>query len=95
MFKIGQQGDEELLSVSQKIVINWRWLGMMSGLTHLTLNEIDKAKCEESDKMYAVLRKWKESLGSGASYEALAPLLEKCLIHGHGLIERYCHDKGK
>ena len=68
---------------------------MMTGLTHLTLNEIDEANGEESDKMYAVLRKWKESLGSGASYEALALLLNKCFIHGHDLIEIYCHDKGK
>ena len=95
MFKIGQPGDDELLSLSQEFVINWRWLGMMSGLTHLTLNKIDKANGKESDKMYAVLRKWKESLGSGASYKALALLLDKCFIHEHDLIERYCHDRGK
>ena len=95
MVKIGQPEDEELLRLSQKFVINWRSLGMMTGLTHLTLNEIDEANGKESDKMYAVLRKWKESLGSGASYEALALLLTKCFIHGHDLIEIYCHDKGK
>ena len=95
MFKKGQPGDDELLSLSQEFVINWRWLGMMSGLTHLTLNEIDKANGEESDKTYAVLRKWKESLGSGASYEALALLLDKCVFHGRDLIERCFHDKGK
>ena len=95
MVKIGQPEDEELLRLSQKFVINWRSLGMMTGLTHLTLNEIDEANGKESDKMYAVLRKWKESLGSGASYEALALLLNKCFIHGHDLIEIYCHDKGK
>ena len=95
MFKIGQPGDDELLSLSQEFVINWRWLGMMSGLTHLTLNEIDEAYDEESDKMYAVLRTWKESLGSGASYEALALLLDEFVIPRHDLIERYCYDKGK
>ena len=68
---------------------------MMSGLTYLSLNEIDKANVEESDKTYAVLRKWKESLASRASYEALALLLEKCFIHVHNLIERYFHYKGK
>ena len=95
MFKKGRPGDDELLSLSQEFVINWRWLGMMSGLTHLTLNEIDKANGEESDKTYAVLRKWKESLESRASGEALAQLLDKCFIHGNDLIERYCRDKGK
>ena len=95
LFKKGPPGDDELLRLSQELMINWRWLGVMSGFTDLTLNEIDKANGEESDKMYAVLRKWKESFGSGASYEALAPLLEKCFIHGHDLKEIYCHDKGK
>ena len=95
MFKKGQPGDDELLSLSQEFVINWRWLGMMSGLTHLTLNEIDKAHGEESDKMYAVLKEWKESRGSRASCAALAQLQDKCFIHGQDLIERYCGDKGK
>ena len=95
MFKIGQPGDDELLSLSQEFVINWRWLGLKSGLTHLTLNEIDEANDEESDKMYALLRKWKESLRSGASYEALALLLAEFDILRHDLIERYCYDKGK
>ena len=95
MFKKGQPGDDELLSLSQEFMINWRWLGKMSHLTHLTLNEIDEANGEESDKMYAVLKKWKESHGSGASYEVLALLLDKCVFHGRDLIERYFHDKGK
>ena len=95
VFKKGQPGDEELLSLSQEVMINWRPLGMMSGLTDLTLNEIDKANREESDKMYAVLREWKDSLRSGASYEALAWLLDKFFIHSCDLIGRYCHDIGK
>ena len=95
MFKKGQPGDDEFLSLSQEFLINWRWLGKMSGLTHMTLNEIDKANGEESDKMYAVLKEWKESRGSRASYEVLALLLDKCVFHGRDLIERYFHDKGK
>ena len=95
MLKKGQPGDDELLSLSQEFVINWRWLGMMSDLRHQTLNEIDKANDKESDKTYAVLRKWKESRGSRASYKALALLLDKCFIYGHNLIERYFHYKGK
>ena len=95
VLKKGQPGDDELLRLSQEFVINWRWLGTMSGLTHLTLNEIDKANGEESDKMYAVLRKWRERTGSGANCAALAQLQDKCFIHGQDLIERYCGDKGK
>ena len=68
---------------------------MMSGLTDLTLNEIDKANREESDKTYAVLRKWKDALGSEASYQALAQLLDIAFTNMRDLIERYCLDKGK
>ena len=68
---------------------------MMSDLTDLSLDEIDKANNEESDKMYAIPREWKKSLGSGASYEALARLLDEFFIRMHDLKERYCHDKSK
>ena len=95
VLKEGQPGDEELLSLSQEFVINWRSLGMMSGLTDLTLNEIDETNRKESDKTYAVLRKWTESLGSGASYQALALLLDIAFTNRHDLVETYCHDKRK
>ena len=95
MLKKGQPGDEELLSLSQEFVINWRSLGMISGLKDLTLNEIDETNHKESDKTYAVLRKWIESLGSGASYQALALLLDIAFTNRHDLVETYCHDKRK
>ena len=95
IFKIGQPGDEELQSLSQEFVINWRSLGMMLGLTDRTLNEIDEANSEEEDKIYTMLTQWKKSLGSMANYQALALLLENFFIDRHDLIERYCHDKGK
>ena len=45
--------------------------------------------------MYAVLRKWKESLGSGAKYQALAQLLDIAFTYMRDLVKTYCHDKGK
>ena len=95
MLKKGHPKDDELLSLSQEFVINWRWFGMLSGLTQPSLNEIDEANGEESDKMYAVLRKWKESRGCRASYQELARLIEICSLHRFDLIEKYCYDKGK
>ena len=95
MFKKGQPGDDELFSLSQELMINWRWLGEVPGLTDLTLNEIDEANGEESDKMYAVLRKWKESRGCRASYQELARLIEICSLHRFDRIEKYCYVKGK
>ena len=72
----------------------WKPFGMILGLEAPILTEIDKS-FESSDKMYAMLRKWKESPGSEASYKALADGLENALIKRHDLVERYCHDRGK
>lgn len=95
VLKIGQPLDEELRSLAHDIVSAWRPLGMMLGLTDMTLIEIDETNHQVSDKVYAVLRKWKESLGSGASYEALADGLDNAFIKRHELVKRYCHGKGR
>ena len=87
--------DKEHLNLARNIVSKWKSFGMILGLEAPTLTEINETFCEESDKMYAVLRKWMESLGSGASYVALADWLDNPLIRRHDLVERYCHDRGK
>ena len=46
------------------------------------------------DKSYTMLRKWKESRGSGASYQNLAEGLDNEVFKRHDLVERYCNDKG-
>ena len=95
VFKIGQPLFQELASISHCIVSAWRPLGMMLGLTDMTLIEIDEANHQVSDKVYAVLGKWRESLGFEATYVALADGLDNAFIKRHELVRRYCHDKGK
>ena len=73
----------------------WKPFGMILGLEAPILTEIDNSFLEKSDKMYAMLRKWKESPGSKASYKALADGLENALIKRHDLVERFCYDRGK
>ena len=95
VFKIGQPEDEELLSLAHEIESIWRSFGLLVGLEAPTLTEIDERYPRASDKTYAVLRKWKELLGSGASYRALALLLDNAFINGRDLIKTYCHEEGK
>ena len=95
VFKIGQPDDRELLSLAHEIESIWRSFGLLVGIEAPTLKEIDKGYSRDSDKTYAVLRKWKESLGSGASYQALALLLDTAFINRHVFEETCCHDKGK
>ena len=95
MFKKGQPDDRELLSLAHEIESIWRSFGLLVGLEAPTLTEIDEVNFSDSDKTHAVLRKWKESLGSGASYQALALLLDTAFINRHVFEETCCHDKGK
>ena len=84
VFKKGQPGDEELLSLATEFAFDWISIGMMLNLTDLTLL-----------KKNHLLTKWKESLGYGASYQALAWVLDNRFINMYHLVKRYCRDKGK
>ena len=57
--------------------------------------EIDELHPREEGKLYAMLKRWKDKLGSTASYGALARVLDIALINRRDLVERYCHDRGK
>ena len=95
VFKKGQPGDEELLSLATEFAFDWISIGMMLNLTDLTLLKKIKKANVEKDEEYALLTKWKESLGYGASYQALAWVLDNRFINMYHLVKRYCRDKGK
>ena len=92
--KTGRE-EEELLSLANETASVWKSLGKIFGLAYPTVIEIEKADCEAPDKIYAVLRKWKESFGSGASYQALARVLDRVLIKRPELIEKHYDGIGK
>ena len=95
LFKRDQPTNKELRSLAHDIFSTWRSLGVVIGLKALTLAEIDAAYPKVSDKIYAILTKWKESLGSGATYVALGEVLDNAFIKRHDWVERFCHDEGK
>ena len=95
IFKTGQPGDEELLCLAYEILSTWKSLDMVVNGTTRTVAEIDELHPREEDKPYAMLKKWKDKLGSTASYGALARVLDTALINRRDLVERYCHDRGK
>lgn len=95
LFKTGQPKDKELLSLAREIKSIWRPLGVVLGLTNATMDEIHEDNPKVLDKSYTMLRKWKESRGSGASYQNLAEGLDNEVFKRHDLVERYCNDKGK
>ena len=95
LFKRDQPTNKELRSLAHDILSTWRSLGVVIGLKALTLAEIDATYPKVSDKIYAILTKWKESLGSDATYVALGEVLDNAFIKRHDLVERFCHDEGK
>ena len=95
MFKEGTPDDAELLSLAKDTIAIWRILGLALGLTDSHLDEISADQPKALDRSYAMLRKWKESLGSEAIYKSLAEGLGHKAVERHDLIESYCRDKGK
>lgn len=94
LFKQGTPKDHELLSLAQDTIVIWTKLGLALGLSNSQLDEIDTDQVKAVDKSYAMLRKWKESLGSEASYERLALGLDHKAVKRRDLMEMYCRDKG-
>ena len=90
MFKIGRPGDEELLSLACDIVSTWRSLDLIIGP-----RKIDSSRLRMITNAYVKLKEWKRSLGSRASYLALARMLDTTLVNMNDLVETYCHDEGK
>jgi len=95
LFKQGTPKDDELLSLAQDNVTIWTKLGLSLGLSNSQLDEINADNLKAVDKSYAMLRKWKESLGSEANYERLAKGLDHKAIMRRDLIDIYCRDKGE
>ena len=92
--KQGVPEDHELLSLAGDILVIWKKLGLALGLKNAKLDEIEADNLKGVDRSYAMLRKWKESRGSEASYERLAEGLDHKAVSRRDLIEAYCRDKG-
>ena len=69
---------------------------MALGLRNSHLDEISEDFQQKAlDRAYAMLRKWKELMGSEANYERLAHGLGHKAVERRELIDAYCRDKGK
>lgn len=92
VFKTEIPEDPDLLSLANEILPIWRPLGVSLGLKNATLDGIDLDKRAVLDKSYAMLMAWKQLLGPGASYQALAEGLNHPVFERHNLVVKYCYD---
>lgn len=92
---MGMPDDTELLSLAHDTIKIWRPLGLALGLRNSHLDEISEDQLKAVDKAYAMLRKWKEAMGSEANYERLAQGLSHKAVERRDLVDSYCRDKGE
>lgn len=92
VFKTGKPEDVELLSLASEILPISRPLGVVLGLREATLDQIYCGNSAELSKSFGMLKKWKQSLGPGASYQALAEGLIHPVIERLDLAVKYCYN---
>ena len=93
MFKIDKPGDLELGSLARDIASTWKSYRWFTCPEARFLSDVDKTQVVI--KTYLMLRNWNSSSGSGATYRALARVLNTTYINVHDLVKKHCHDKGK
>ena len=77
------------------IAKNWIKLGRRLEVSDSSIEEIDKAHDQLSEKGYHMLKHWKQEKGSAATYQALCDALQHELVHRKDLAEMFCYINGK
>ena len=85
--------DEELEKMGIDIAKDWIKLGRRL-VSEAKLQEIDQAHDQLSEKGYHMLKHWKQSKGTDATYQALCNALQHELVQRKELAEKFCYIKG-
>ena len=72
----------------------WTSLGRRLGVSDAELERIDLGYNLMPEKGYQMLKCWKETKGSAATYQALCAGLRDRLVKRQDLAEKYCYIKG-
>ena len=72
----------------------WRSLGRRLGVRDTELEGIDQGYNVLAEKGYQMLKRWTETKGSAATYQALCAGLIDRLVTRQDLAEKYCYIKG-
>ena len=80
--------DEELEKLGIDIGKDWMKLGRRL-VSDAKLQEIDQAYEPLSEKGYHMLKHWKQSKGTAATYQALCKALQHQLVQRQDLAEKY------
>ena len=76
------------------IAKNWIKLGRRLEVSDSSIEEIDKAHDQLSEKGYHMLKHWKQEKGSAATYQALCEALQHTFVQRKDLAEKFCYING-
>ena len=91
--KDGAPEKDDLEGLAVKIVEKWKELGrrlLDKDYVEVELYAIDQENAKLSEKAYKMLLKWKETKGSGATFQVLYDALCHSLVNRRDLAEKYC-----
>jgi len=92
--KHGTPSDEELEKLGVKIAENWIKLGRRLEVSDPTIQEINRAHDQLSEKGYHMLKRWKQERGCAATYKSLCDALQHELVQRQDLAETFCYING-
>ena len=80
--------------MGDEIAEKWKKLGRRLKVSDPTIQEINKAHDQLSEKGYHMLKHWKQEQGSAATYQALCKALQHKRVQRKDLAEKFCCIKG-
>jgi len=78
------------MCIAYDIGDRWKILGRGLGLSEGDLDEIEVDEDQLYERCYAVLKRWIESEGSAANYDALISVLTSDAVQMADLAVKYC-----
>lgn len=83
--------EQEIATIALYIQDAWKRLGRALGIKEVFIDIIQEEEKDAYERAYKMLIKWRDKMGSEASYEALAQALKHKVVGRSDLIRRFCY----
>ncbi|XP_068718549.1 uncharacterized protein [Montipora capricornis] len=89
-FKTGIPLSDDVLLIANELGSSWKMVGRALNVPDGVLEQIEEDEPKLFEKCYSVLRTWKETFSSDATYQCLARALQHPLVKRPNLAVKYC-----
>ncbi|XP_068719825.1 uncharacterized protein [Montipora capricornis] len=89
-FKTGTPSSDDVLLIANELGSSWKMVGRALNVPDGVLEQIGEDEPKLFEKCYSVLRTWKETFASDATYQCLARALQHPLVKRVNLAVKYC-----